>query len=454
MDIEKYYEDPVLLAQKLIQFNTTNISEKEIKDTPEEPCSLFIKSLFDNLNVETEMLYSKKEGSEKRPNLLAKLYGNGDGSMPPLLLYGHLDVVSTEGQKWEEDPFAGVIKNGYLWGRGAIDMKGEHAIFLVALFRIIKSGVKLPYDIYYMAVSDEEASGSYGVKALVEEKPEIFDSIRYAFGEIGGFSLFMLDKKFYPIQIAEKQVTRMRVTAHGEAGHASMKVSDSAVGKLSKAMNLLTTKSMPVRVTKPVELMINGLSDGIGGAKGKLLKQLLVPSRTDFILKKLGKAGELFFPLLHNSINITILGGGTAINVVPSEVWFEADMRMVPECTIEDGIKDIKDIIGDDFDIDIKMYDEGAKEVDMTLYEGLAKMIKEHDEEAIPIPFVLAAVTDGRFLQRLGIQSYGYTPMQFPKDYSFTTLSHNANERIPVDALVFGVNALYDYLTKQYEREF
>ena len=233
-----------------------------------------------------------------------------------------------------------------------------------------------------------------------------------------------------------------------------MKVSDSAVEKLSKAMHLLTTNNMPVRVTKPVELMINGLADGIGGVKGKLLKQLLVPSRTDFILGKLGKAGELFYPLLHNSINITILGGGTAINVVPSEVWFEADMRMVPECTIEEGVKDIKNIIGNDFDIDIKMYDQGGKGVDMKLYDGLAKKIKDHDSEAIPIPFVLAAVTDGRFLQELGIQSYGYTPMQFPKDYSFATLSHNANERVPVKALTFGADALYDYLINQYGSEF
>ena len=454
MELDKYYEDPVLIAQKLIQFNTTNVSEKEIKDTREEPCTLFIKALFDNLNVENELIYSRREGSEGRPNLLVKIKGEGNGVIPPLLLYGHLDVVSTEGQEWEEDPFGGVIKDGYLWGRGAIDMKGEHAIFLGAIFKIIKEGIKLPYDIYYLAVSDEEASGDYGMKALIEERPEIFEDIKYAFGEIGGFSLYMLDKKFYPIQIAEKQVTRMRITARGEAGHASMKVNDSAVEKLSKAINLLSTKSMPVRVTKPVELMINGLAKGIGGIKGMILKQLLIPSRTDFILKKLGKAGELFYPLLHNSINITILGGGTAINVVPSSVWFEADMRIVPECTIEEAIEDIKRIIGDDFEIEIKMYDEGGNQLDMKLYEGLAKTIKKHDEEAIPIPFVLAAVTDGRFLQKLGVQSYGYTPMRFPKDYSFATLSHNANERVPIDAISFGTEALYDYLLNQYEREF
>lgn len=454
MDLEKYYNDPVLIAQKLIQFNTTNVSEKEIKDTPEGPCIMFVKELFDNIGVESEIYYSDLEGAKDRPNLMTKIEGDGTRNIPPLLLYGHLDVVSTEGQEWEEDPFAGVIKDGYLWGRGAIDMKGEHAIFLGALFKLIKSGRKLPYDIYYLAVSDEEADGEWGMKYLVNSKPEIFEGIKYAFGEIGGFSLHMMGKKFYPIQISEKQVTRMRITAHGEAGHASIKCTDSAVEKLSLAMHKLSTKNMPVRITKPVELMINGLADGIGGLKGSVLKILLKPGMTDFILSKLGNAGDLFYPLLHNSINITLLGGGTAINIIPSSVWFEADMRMVPECSIEDGLQDIKDIIGPDFDIDIKMYDQSGRDVDMKLYDGLAEAVKKHDSEAVPVPFVLAAVTDGRFLQRLGIQSYGYTPMTFPKDYNFTNLSHNANERVPVEALTFGTETLYDYLTNIYQGEF
>ena len=139
---------------------------------------------------------------------------------------------------------------------------------------------------------------------------------------------------------------------------------------------------------------------------------------------------------------------------MPSSVWFEADMRIVPECTIEEAIEDIRRIIGDDYEIEIKMYDEGGNQPDMKLYEGLAKNIKKHDEDAIPIPFVLAAVTDGRFLQKLEVQSYGYTPMRFPKDYSFATLSHNANERVPIDAISFGTETLYDYLLNQYEREF
>lgn len=454
MEFEKYYNDPVLLAQKLIQFNTTNVSEKEVKDTPEGPCIMFIKELFDNLGVESETYYSDLQGAQDRPNLMTKIEGDGAKNIPPLLLYGHLDVVSTEDQEWEEDPFEGVIKDGYLWGRGAIDMKGEHAIFLGALFKLIKSGKKLPYDIYYLAVSDEEADGEWGMKYLINSKPEIFEGIKYAFGEIGGFSLHMMGKKFYPIQVAEKQVTRMRITAYGEAGHASMKCNDSAVEKLSSAMYKLSTKNMPVRITKPVELMINGLAEGIGGVKGSILKKLLKPGMTDFILSKLGNAGDLFYPLLHNSINITILGGGTAINIIPSSVWFEADMRMVPECSIEEGIQDIKDIIGQDFDIDVKMYDQSGRDVDMNLYGGLAETVKKHDPEAIPVPFVLAAVTDGRFLQRLGIQSYGYTPMTFPKDYNFTTLSHNANERVPVEALTFGTETLYDYLVNIYEGEF
>lgn len=436
------FTDPVLLASELIKFNTTN----GVND--EKDCILFVKSLLDEAGAETELIYRDM----KRPNLLAKIRSNQNkANTPPLLLYGHLDVVSTEHQQWNEDPFAGTVKNGYLWGRGAIDMKGEHAMFLNAIFRILREKTELPFDLWYLAVSDEEGLSTYGMKYLAEEHKDIFDGIKYGLGEIGGFSLAIAGKKFYPIQVAEKQVAEIEITAFGEGGHASMSHSGTAMEKLARAIVILSTKKLPVRITEPVAAMINNLADSLGGVKKIVLKSLLNKSMTDKILKILGSDGALFDPLLHNSLNVTIVKGGDAINVIPSYVKCRCDLRLVPGCPVEDAVGEIKDLIGEDYQINVLSFDKGADHTDMKLYPSLAAAVKKADPEGYPIPYVLEAVTDGRFLSRINIQSYGFTPMKLPLDYDFTSMAHNADERVPVEALRFGADTVYDYIVNFYE---
>ena len=155
--------------------------------------------------------------------------------------------------------------------------------------------------------------------------------------------------------------------------------------------------------------------------------------------------------MLHNSLNVTIVGGGEAINVIPSQVWCRCDLRLVPECTIEEAIQDIKSIIGNEFEIEVLKYDQGSKGVDLKLYNSMAEAIRSADPSGYPVPFVLQAVTDGRFLSRVGIQSYGFTPMDLPENYDFASLSHNANERVPVSALEFGAKLIYRYVTEYYK---
>jgi acetylornithine deacetylase/succinyl-diaminopimelate desuccinylase-like protein len=436
------YLDAVSIAQKLIQFDTTN-GEK-----PEKDCIAYIKELLENAGIKTELIYNTPE----RPNLMAVYPSkNPRKDIPPFLMYGHVDVVSVKEQKWEKEAFSGIIEDGYLWGRGAIDMKGEHGMFLETMLKLAYEKVELPFDVCYLAVSDEEGMSNYGMKYLVENHREIFNKFKYAIGEIGGFSLNISGKKLYPIQIAEKQMAEIKITAHGAGGHASMKHKETAMKKMAEAITTLSTKRLPVRITEPVSLMINSMAEAIGGAKGLVIKQLLNPKLTDSILNLLGDTGSVFDPLLHNSLNVTMVGGGTAINVIPSAVWCKCDLRLVPQCAIEEAIEDIKGLIGHEFDVEVLNFNQGSQNLDMSLYESMADVILQADSEAYPIPFVLSAVTDARFLSKIGIQTYGFTPMNLPKDYDFISMAHNANERVPVDALKFGSKLIYQYITKNYE---
>lgn len=439
------YPDAVSLAQRLIQFDTTN------GVSPERDCILYIKELLDSAGIETKLVARE----DSRPNLMGVLRSTcRNENIPPLLLYGHVDVVPTDDQQWKKDPFGGIIEDGYLWGRGAIDMKGQHGMFLEALLRLAAEEKSLPYDIYYLAVSDEEGTSDYGMKYLVENHPELFDGLTYAIGEIGGFSIEIAGKKLYPIQIAEKQVADIKIIAKGEGGHASMSHTDTAMERLAGAITKLCRNKLPVRITEPARLMINAIGESLGGVQGMAVKQLLKPSLTDKLLGVMGSAGALFDPLLHNSLNVTVVGGGDAINVIPSKVWCRCDLRLVPQCSLEDAIADIKKVIGNDFDIEVLNFDYGAKDTNMDLYESMAKAIKKADPDAYPVPFVLAGVTDARFLVRAGVQSYGFTPMKLPKDYDFTSLAHNADERVPVEALRFGAEVIYEYIVKDYEECF
>lgn len=437
--------DAVYLAQQLIKFDTTN------GVVPEKACIEYIKKLLDDINIETRLVYR----DELRPNLIARYPSKSpDTDIPPFVMYGHVDVVSTEDQQWDRQPFSGEIVDGYLWGRGAIDMKGQHGMFLETMLRLATEEVNLPFDVYYIAVSDEEGSSDYGMKFLIENHPEIFKDMRFAIGEIGGFSINISGKKLYPIQIAEKQVAEIKITARGKGGHASMKHSDTAMERMAAAITKLSTKRLPVRITPPVRFMMESMSEIIGGATGKVIKLLLNPKFTDKVLGLLGSAGELFDPLLHNSLNVTVVNGGHAVNVIPSAVWCKCDLRLVPQCTIEDAVKDIQSLIGNEFEIEVINYDKGMDDVDLTIYDSLAQSLKKADPTGHPVPFVLAAVTDARFLGRIGVQSYGFTPMDLPEDYAFTELSHNANERVPVSAIEFGAKIIYDYVVNDYRRNF
>ena len=430
------YERPAELLQQLIRFNTTNPPGNEAE------CISYIKELLDAAGIDSTILARTPE----RPNLVARLPGAGNA--PPLLLHGHVDVVTTENQKWQQPPFEGKMAGGFIWGRGALDMKGGVAMMLSAVLRAKAEGAELPGDVVLAIVSDEEAGGDYGAKFLVSRHGELFTGIRYAIGEVGGFTFYLGGQRFYPIGVAEKQVCWMRATLRGPGGHGSMPVRGGAMAGLARLLRGLDERRLPVHVTPPARLMIAGMAGQIGGLNGRLLGQLTNPSLTNWVLDRLGERGRGLDPLLHNTVSVTGLHGSDKVNVIPSEVTAELDGRLLPGFGPADMMTELHQIVGDEVTFQVTRYEPGPEETDMGLFDTLAGILKELDPGGAPIPLLLSGYTDARVFAGLGIQTYGFNPMQLPEEFEFSKLLHAADERIPVEAVAFGANAVYQALRR------
>jgi acetylornithine deacetylase/succinyl-diaminopimelate desuccinylase-like protein len=430
------HERPVEILQKLIQFNTTNPPGHEAA------CITYIRELLDEAGIESTLLAKDPD----RPNLIARL--PGEGKAPPLLLYGHVDVVTAENQPWQQPPFEGKLIDGYVWGRGALDMKGGVAMMVAAFLRANAEGLRPPGDIVLAIVSDEEVGGDYGAKFLVEEHPDLFKDIKYAIGEFGGFTLTLGGKRFYPIMISEKQVCWMKATVRGQGGHGSIPVKGGAMAKFSQLLKALDENDLPIHVTPPAKMMVDAMASALGGAQGLILKQLTNPALTDFVLKTLGARGRTFYPLFRNTVSPTIIHASTKVNVIPSEISVELDGRLLPGQTPEDMMRELRAIVGNDVQLDLIQFDPGPSEPDMSLFNKLADILKEADPEGIPIPLILSGVTDGRFFSQLGIQTYGYLPMTLPEDFNFASVIHAADERVPAAAIEFGAQAIFKALSR------
>ena len=425
---------PVEILQKLIRFDTSNPPGNE------RECIAFIDRLLTQAGIETRLLAR----SDTRPNLIARIAGQGNA--PPILLYGHVDVVPADSQRWQQPAFSGVLTEGYVWGRGALDMKGGVAMIVSALLQAKAERVQLPGDVVLAIVCDEERLGDHGARFLVERHPELFCGIRYALGEFGGFSLSMGKRRFYPIQVAEKQICWLRVRFSGPGGHGSMPVRRGAMGKLGHFLRRLDGHSLPVHVTPPARLMFQTMASALGGLSGLVIRQLLNPVLSDSVLGLLGQRRRLFAPLVRNTVSPTMLGGSTNFNVIPDEVTVDLDGRLLPGFGPDDLIRELRTVGGDEGQFEVVRFEPGPSGVDMGLFDFLADILREADTEAVPCPLLLSGVTDGRFFSRLGIQTYGFLPMCLPEDFNFMETVHGVNERIPVKAVEFGARAVYQAL--------
>src|SRR5439155_3425570 len=300
----------------------------------------FIRALLGDAGIESE-LYAKVPG---RPNLVARIEG---GDKPPLLVQGHVDVVTTAGQSWTRPPFSGELVDGYVWGRGAVDMKGPVAMLVSAFLRAKREGTALPGDVILAVLADEEAGGDVGARFLAEEHAHLFEGVRYALSEFGGFSLELAGRRFYPIQVAEKQICWLKATVRGPGGHGAMVNRGGTMARLAKFLRDLDGHPLPVHVTPVARAFVEGIAAALPRRQRPVFLSLLKPRLTDGTLKLLGRQGRLLEPMLRNTVSATIVRAGEKINVVPSVVELELDARALPGFTPADVIGEIRDVVGD-----------------------------------------------------------------------------------------------------------
>ena len=427
---EHAFTDAASLLQRLLQFDTSNPPGNEA------PCISFIKGLLEDAGVQTTVIAKDSH----RPNLIARFPGTKRAA--PLLLYGHVDVVPARDQVWKHSPFSGHLEGGYIWGRGALDMKGGVAMMVSTCLRIARGDFRTAGDLILCLLSDEEAGGRFGAKFVTGEHPEMFAGVKYAIGEFGGFSLTIRGTRFYPIQVAEKQICQIKATVHGPGGHGSMPPSGGTMAALAKLLRNLDRRKLPFHVTPAARQTITGLADNLPLRASVLLRLLLRPGLAPLALRLLGPGAALFEPLVRHTANATIVKGGEAANVIPSSAEIEIDGRVLPGFGADDLLRELIQVVDDDVKFEVVRFDSGPEKIDMALFEMLAGVIREMDPEGKPVPLLLPGVTDARWFARLGIQTYGFIPMRLDESLNFLRAIHGPDERVPVESIEAGAAAL------------
>jgi acetylornithine deacetylase/succinyl-diaminopimelate desuccinylase-like protein len=422
--------DVVDLLGELIRFDTTNPPGNE------SACIAHVRRMLEEAGVETRIVAK----DDARPNLIARVQGAGEA--PPLLLYGHVDVVTTSGQEWTHPPFGGELVDGWMWGRGALDMKGGVAMIVDAFLRAARGEVRPRGDVILAILSDEENGGDFGARFLAQEHADLFDGVRHALGEFGGASQTVGGRRFYPIQVAEKQICWLRGHVHGPGGHAALGVRGSAMGKTGRILARLDSGRLPVHVTPVARAWIEGMAEALPNPQSLVLRSLLDPRLAELTLRAPLPQLRILDRALRNTVTATIVHGGSKINVVPSEIELELDGRTLPGFGPDELIAEVQTLVGLELELEVVRHDPYPAHSDLSQMDALSGILRELDPEAVPVPMLQVGVTDGRFFAEIGIQTYGFLPLRLPDDFEFTKLIHAADERVPAEAIRFGAQAV------------
>ena len=420
----------VEVLRDLLRFDTTNPPGNE------GDCIAYVQRLVEEAGAETRIVAK----DDARPNLIARVRGAGEA--PPLLLYGHVDVVTTSGQEWTHPPFAGDVVDGWIWGRGALDMKGGVAMMVDAFMRAARGEIRPRGDLVLAVLSDEENGGDFGARFLAQEHADLFEGVKHSLGEFGGASQMVGGRRFYPIQVAEKQMCWMRGVVRGPGGHGALGVRGSAMGKLGRILARLDSGRLPVHVTPVARAWIEGMAEALPKPQSLVLRSLLDPRLAELTLR--APLAELR-PLdraLRNTVSATIVHGGEKINVIPSSIELQLDGRLLPGFGPEDIIREIHTLVGSDLELEVIRHDPYPAHSDLSQMSMLSDILRELDPEGVPVPLLQVGVTDGRFLADIGIQTYGFLPLHLPDDFVFSGLIHAANERVTAAAIRFGAQAV------------
>jgi acetylornithine deacetylase/succinyl-diaminopimelate desuccinylase-like protein len=429
------------LVSALIRFDTSNTGEPDTTKGEAE-CARWVAEQLEEVGYATEYV---EAGAPRRGNLFARLEG-ADSSRSALMLHGHLDVVPAEASDWSVHPFSGAVEDGYVWGRGAVDMKDMVGMMIAVARHFKRSGILPPRDLVFAFVSDEEAGGKYGCKWLVENRPDLFDGVTEAIGEVGGFSLTVPrkdggERRLYLVETAEKSMMWMKLTAHGYAGHGSMIHDHNAVTAVAEATAKLGRHEFPLVVTDAVGQFLAAISEETGYS--------FDPDSPDLAgtIAKLGPIARAVGATLRDTANPTMLKAGYKANVIPATAESIVDCRILPgrQAAFE---REVDELIGPDVTREwITELPSYETTFDGDLVDAMNAAILSVDPDARIVPYMMSGGTDAKHFARLGIRCFGFAPLQLPPDLDFTALFHGVDERVPVDALKFGTQVLQHFLT-------
>ena len=431
IDLEQLEAECISICQEMIRIPSVNHGEG-VGD--ERAMADYVAAKLAEVGIKSELIVT----GENRVNVVATIQGS-DPQRAGLVVHGHLDVVPVNADDWSVDPFGGIIKDGYLWGRGAVDMKDMDAMILATVRAWARAKYVPPRNILLVFFADEEAGSEYGSRYLVANRPELFTGYTEAISEVGGFSVTITgDHRLYFIEGAQKGINWLQLKAKGEAGHGSFINPKNAVTKLSAAIARIGSYEWPQVETKTGAKFWSKIAELTG--------EKYDPTNVKPLLRHIGGAARMLGATIQNTANPTMLEAGYKANVIPQSATAVVDGRFLPGFETE-LLETITKLAGPDIEIEVLVRDK-ALEVDFAgpLVEAMKAAIAKFDPDGIPVPYLMSGGTDNKALSDLGIIGYGFSPVKLPPDLDFFALFHGVDERIPVDGLKFGVKVLNEFL--------
>jgi acetylornithine deacetylase/succinyl-diaminopimelate desuccinylase-like protein len=438
--VAEHVDEVVDLVSALIRFDTSNTGELATTKG-EADCARWVAEQLQDVGYQTEYV---EAGAPGRGNVFTRLPG-AQPSRGALLIHGHLDVVPAEAADWSVHPFSGAVEDGYVWGRGAVDMKDMVGMMIAVARQFKRARIVPPRDLVFAFLSDEEAGGKYGAQWLVAHRPDLFDGVTEAIGEVGGFSLTVPcrdggERRLYLIETAEKGLLWMRLRARGRAGHGSFVHDDNAVTTIAGAVARLGRHRFPLVLTDPVAAFLTAVGEETGYTFDLDRPDL------DGAVAKLGPIAGIIGATLRDTANPTMLAAGYKANVIPATAEAVIDCRVLPgrQAAFE---AEVDELIGPDVTREwVTELPPYQTTFDGDLVDVMNSSLLAVDPDARIVPYMLSGGTDAKAFARLGIRCFGFVPLRLPPELDFAALFHGVDERVPVDSLTFGTRVLDHFL--------
>lgn len=427
-------DDVIALCRELIRLDSSNWGE-DPRTVGEAEIAEYCAASLREAGWDPEVISTT---GDARRAVHLRIPGT-DSTAPALVVHGHLDVVPAVAADWTHPPFAAEVDEGFIWGRGAVDMKDMDAMILAVARHWGRTGVRPRRDIVIALFPDEEAGSRHGSHWIVQHRPDWFTGASEAVGEVGGFSVTVRDDvRLYPIQAAEKGIRWLRLRAAGRAGHGSMIHDDNAVTALCDAVARIGAHEWPVRRTRTVDAFLAELGDAYGID--------FTAADMEQVQRTLGTFAALVGATMRNTANPTMLEAGYKHNVIPTEAVAAIDGRVLPGYEDEFDAT-IRELAGEQITIESVVEDIALEApFDTPTVQRMAAMLREADPAARPVPYMISGGTDAKALSSLGIDCYGFSPLQLPADIDYWRMFHGVDERVPLDGLRFGVRVLEGFL--------